>query len=58
MEAFFEWMFRARNDATLMELYSGLISWNDIPVDEPMLLEIVIESTTDELQEVVVTDIE
>ncbi len=56
MEAFFEWMHQARYDATLMSLYHNWIAWSDIPVDEPMLLEVIVEPTTDELREVIVTD--
>jgi hypothetical protein len=56
MEAIFEWMSQARHDASLMGLYHQLISWADVPVNEPMLLEVVVDQTTDELEEVVITD--
>jgi len=55
MEAFFEWMNQARSDATLMALYSGIISWGDIPVDEPLILEEVVVETTEESSDIRVT---
>jgi len=57
MDAFLEWIYHAQHDATLMALYSGLISWGDIPVDEPIVLhEVAIEPTTNELHEIIITD--
>jgi hypothetical protein len=56
MEAIFEWMYQARHDASLMGLYQRLVAWVDVPMNEPMLLEVVVDPTTDELEEVVITD--
>jgi|LauGreDrversion4_2_1035121.scaffolds.fasta_scaffold18187_5 hypothetical protein len=55
MEAFFEWMNQARSDATLMALYSRIISWADIPMNEPLILEEVVVETTEESSDIRVT---
>jgi hypothetical protein len=59
MNALLVWMSCARNDKTIIELYRGVASWADIPIDEPLYLhpleEIIIE-TTEELTEIRITD--